>query len=262
MTHYLKLLFVFYKNSLLAEMEYRVNFLVNSLLSLFWMFWGIASVSVFFLHRDSLGGWSYLQALIVLGLFRIFTGLIDGVLRPNIYQVVEYVRRGTLDFVLTKPVNSQFLATLRHIALFKGVDILLGAGLISYAASQLGITPSPGQIALFIVLLLSGGVIIYSLCLLLITTSFWFVKVDNITEVIFTMYETGRVPATVFSGWIRILITFVVPIAFMTTIPAQAILGTLSWSYALLSLLLATLLLSAASGFWRYALRYYSSASS
>ena len=72
---------------------------------------------VFFRFTETLGGWSFPQALLVVGMFRIFEGVIDGVMRPNITRIVEYIQKGTLDFILLKPVDSQFMASLRQVNL-------------------------------------------------------------------------------------------------------------------------------------------------
>jgi ABC-2 type transport system permease protein len=259
---YLRLLALFLKNSLLVEMEYRANFVLNTLLSVLWMGVRLVSVLAFFEHRDTIAGWTLPEMLIVIGLFNIFNGVIDTVLRPNVDQIVEHIRKGTMDFILTKPVNSQFLASLRHFVVWNLADVFLGLGVIVYALGRLDVTPTPAHIAIFVVLLLAGLVIVYAFWMLLITTAFWFVRVPNIAELFTTFFTAGRFPVTVYPSWIRVLLTFVVPIAFLTTFPAASLLGRLSATYALLSLGLAAGLLAASAGFWNYAVRHYASASS
>ena len=109
---YISLLGIFYRAALLTEMEYRVNFIVSLAMSVGWSVWALAGITVFYFHRSQLGGWTYDEILMVVGLFVTFNGMVDAVLRPNIVRVVEYIQKGTLDFVLVKPANSQFLATI------------------------------------------------------------------------------------------------------------------------------------------------------
>src|SRR6266550_918540 len=102
---YFRLLKTFYKNALMAELEYRTNFVVNILTTLFWLFWSVVGLQVYFTHTDKIGGWSYDEALIVIGIFTAATGFMEAFLLPNIVEIGNHIRLGTLDFVLTKPIN-------------------------------------------------------------------------------------------------------------------------------------------------------------
>ncbi len=259
---YVRLLWLFFKNSLLVEMEYRVNFALNTLLSVLWLGVRLAAVLAFFVHRPTIGGWTLPEALIVLGLFNVFSGIIDAVLRPNMDQIVEHIRKGTMDFILTKPVNSQFLASLRVFVVWNLADVVLGLGVIVYALGRLDFRPSSAQVAVFAALLVAGVVIVYAFWMLLVTLAFWFVRVSNITELFSTFFTAGRFPVTVYPDWVRWLLTFIVPVALLTTFPAASLLGRLTATYALLSLGMAAGLLVASAAFWNYAVRHYASASS
>ncbi len=262
MLRYLRLFSLFAHNSLQIALEYRVNFLTSLMQSSLWLLWGVIGVLVFFQFSGTLGGWTLPQALLVVGLFRIFEGVIDGIMRPNITRIVEHIQKGTLDFVLVKPVDSQFMASLRQINLLVLPDILVGFGLIGYGLWLGEIWPSPLQIAAFLFMLACGIVIAYAIWMLLVTTAFWLVQVENVTELLTAIYETGRFPVTAYSPAIRLVLTFVIPIAFLTTFPAAALIGLLDPLYLGLAPLLAGLLWWAARAFWRVGLRSYTSASS
>jgi len=259
---YLKLLSIFYKNSILKELEYRVNFLASVLMSVLWLVWGILGVTIFFLHRDKMGEWSYPEVLMVVGLFTFFNGVMESLLRPNVGAVIEQIRDGTFDFVLTKPVNSQFVASLRTIVVWRLSDAIIGILLIIYALGLLHVTPTLGQIGYFVVMILSGMAIVYSLWLVMVSFAFWFVKIDNITELFYAFYEAGRYPVTVYRGAVRALLTFVVPIAFVTTFPVSALLGRIDPTTTLLGIAFAVGLFVASNRFWNFAVMHYSSASS
>ena len=259
---YLRLVLIFYKNSLLTELEYRANFLFNIVMSGFWLLWSILSVSIFFQHREQIGGWSYYEALAVLGLFSLMNGIIAAVLRPNVDRLVESIRLGTFDFVLTKPVNSQFMASVRHLVIWHLTDVVIGLGIILYAVNRLGIPVTLERVFFFATLVLAACIIVYSFWLGLVTLAFWFVRVDNIVEIFNAFYEAGRFPVDAFPRWAQGLLTFVVPIAFVTTVPASAAVGRLQPFYGLYALALALILFTGATLFWRFALRHYTSASS
>lgn len=262
MKRYLRLMGIFYRYSLVSELEYRVEFFGNVLMSLFWLAWAVLGVAVFFLHTDKLGDWTWPEVLMVVALFTFFSGVMEALLRPNVGAVLDQIRDGTFDFVLTKPVNPQFIASLRNIVVWHLADVVIGLGLIVYALTQMGIVPTWSQVALFVVMLLAATAIVYSVWLTMVSLAFWFVKLDNFTELFYGFYEAGRYPVTIYRGLIRSLLTFVVPVAFITTFPAAALLNRLDESTALLGLALAVVLFFLSNRFWNFALRHYSSASS
>jgi ABC-2 type transport system permease protein len=92
--------------------------------------------------------------------------------------------------------------------------------------------------------------------------SIWFVKVWNATEVLRYTLVAGRYPVSAYPPALRLLFTFVLPVAFLTTVPAEALLGRGSALWAAGSLLAAALCLAGSRLLWRYAQRFYTSASS
>jgi ABC-2 type transport system permease protein len=200
--------------------------------------------------------------MLVIGLYDVFIGLQETILAPNIVQVTEHIQKGTLDFVLLKPANSQVLATLSACNLMRLTDVLVGFGLIAAGLYQLNHVPTLLQLTTFAVMIPAGMVTVYSIWLLLTTLAFWFVRVENFGEVFYAFYETGRFPVTIYDRWLRFVLTYIVPIAFLTTFPAATLLGKLSLYFVFGSLLVAGILFYASSRFWNYAIRFYSSASS
>lgn len=259
---YLKLLAVFLKSSLLVDLEYRTNFVVQAVMGLFQAGITFISVALFFNHTDTLGGWSYDQALVIVGMFALINGVIMFILQPNIKRIVEMVRDGTMDFVLTKPVNSQFMATLRHTKYSGMADMIAGFAIMGYAFSRMGYTPGAPALAAFVVMLAVAILIVYSIWLVIGATSFWFVKIDHMSELFNSLFDTARFPISAFNGLMRLFLTFVLPVAFITTFPAQAVLGLLDVSTFLVALLIGAALFIAGSLFWRHTVRSYTSASS
>ena len=262
MRRYLRLLYIFYKNALISEMEYRLNFWANIGLSFFWLTWAILSVRIYFFHTERIAGWSYDELLIVMGLFFAVNGFRQMILTPNLSEITEYVRMGTLDYILTKPIDSQFLVSLRYVGVYNWADPLLGLGLAAYALWRMGQVPTAGQLALFAVLMAAGLVILYSLSLILQTTTFWLINVERVDSLVQGLLETGRFPVNFYRGWIQGVLTLLIPVAFMTTFPARALLGRLDNWLALAAVGLAGLSFLAASAFWHFGLRFYSGASS
>ena len=259
---YLKVLGIFYKAAILTDLEYRANFVTNVMMSVIAALATVLTVGIFFEHTTTIGGWSFYEALIVVGLFQMFLGMVDTFITPNVQDFTEHLRVGTLDFILTKPLNSQFHATLRRINIWRSIDMLIGAGVIGYALNHLGLTLTADRFAMFLVLLACAAIILYALIMLLITSAFWFVRLENVMELLFTFYEAGRFPVSVFPTWLRTILTFVVPIAFITTVPAAVIIGRLNAEFVLLAVVVAAVLFAVCTAYWRFAVRHYSSASS
>jgi ABC-2 type transport system permease protein len=97
---------------------------------------------------------------------------------------------------------------------------------------------------------------------MLTTTAFWWVRVNNMMELFNAFFVAGRFPITAFPIWVRVILTFIVPIAFITTVPASAAVGRLDWPMALGSLAIAAGFLLLSHLFWRWAVANYTSASS
>ncbi len=262
MTRYLKLLGIFYRYSMLQDLEYRVSFLAHVGMSAFWTAWAVFGIAVLFQHRDKVGDWSYGQVLMVAALFTLFNGLMDAFWRPNVGAVISQIRDGSFDFVLVKPINAQFMSSLRSIVVWRLADVALGIGLIGYALGLMRITPSPIEIASFLLMLVLGTLIMYSLWLMMVSLAFWLVKVENITEIFSAFYEAGRYPVTVYPALVRAVLTFIVPVAFVTTFPASALQGKLDGSTMAQGLVLALFFFVVSNRFWNVALRRYTSASS
>jgi ABC-2 type transport system permease protein len=188
-------------------------------------------------------------------------GLINLVIQPSMTKLMEDVRQGTLDFMLTKPEDSQVLISVRQVQIWQLVDIVLGLIVIIAALVRLGVTVGIGQALGFGLALLCGAAIVYSFWLILATCSFWFVKIDNILVIFQSMYEAGRWPVTIYPAWMRVMLTFLVPVAFAVTVPAEAVVGRITLATLAGAVGLALLLLIVSRWFWGVGVRHYSGAS-
>ncbi len=257
----LRLLFVFFRVSVLGELAYRANFFIQLFQSLLELVTALAGLAVVFSYTGSLGGWSPDEMLALVGVYFLVGGIISLVIQPGMQQLIEAVREGTLDFVLTKPEDAQLLVSIQRVAIWNLIDILMGVGVLVAALVRLGEKVGPGQAAVFIGMLLAGGVIVYSFWLVLASLSFWFVRVENLLEIFQSMYQAGRWPVSLYPGWLRFGLTFIVPVAFATTVPAEALTGHLQGGTLLATAGAAVILFTAARLFWQLGLRRYSGAS-
>jgi ABC-2 type transport system permease protein len=260
MQRYLKVLRLFWSAALAAEMEYRINFIIYAFSSLGNLVGSIFGLSLFYRTGYTFTGWSWDAALIVLGIFTLLQGFSSTFLAPNLNRIVRHVQEGTLDFVLLKPIRSQFWLSLHTVSPWGIPDLIFGLLIIAYAWTKLNLGIEKYLLTIFP--LACGLVILYSLWFILGATSIWFVKIYNITEVLRGFLEAGRYPITAYPAAYRFFFTFVVPVSFLTTVPAQTMLGQIQFTWLLGAGLLAVVLFFISTQFWRFALRFYTSASS
>lgn len=260
MRRYLRLLGVQIRTSALLGMQYRLDFILDALMSLFWTASSLVPLLVLFHNRDSIGGWSWPEALLVVAFFTILSGVIEGGIQPALQNVVEHIRKGTLDFILLKPADAQFLVSTSKFEIWRGVDALAGLGLLIWALATLGHVPTVGQVAAAGALLLGAVVILYSIWIAVVSLAFRVVKVDNLTYLFGSLFDAARWPAPVFRGVLAFLFTFVIPLIVMTSFPALAILGKLEARSLVLALLGSGVFAFLARRIWLRSIRSYTGA--
>jgi ABC-2 type transport system permease protein len=259
--NYLRLVVAFFWVGVVSEAAYRVNFFFQLFQSLVSLAVAIIGLQVVFTYTGTLGGWEQEQILALVGVYLFVGGVIGLVIQPAMQQFIESVRDGTLDFTLTKPEDAQLLVSIRQVNIWSFMDIAFGLGVLAFALTQLGEKVGVAQTGEFLLMLAAGGVIIYSFFLILATLSFWFVRVENFLTIFQSMYEAGRWPVSLYPGWLRYGLTFVVPVAFATTVPAEALIGRLTPVTLLVAILIAVFLFVVSRVFWRIGLRHYSGTS-
>jgi viologen exporter family transport system permease protein len=255
------LLRMFLRVSVLGELAYRANFFLQLVESLLDLATALAGLAVVFSYTDRLGGWRPEEVLALVGVFFLVGGAVGAVIQPGMQRLIESVREGTLDFLLTKPADAQLLVSIQRVEVWKLTDVALGTAVLAVALLRLGTRLGPWQLAAFAAALLAGAVIFYAFWLLLASLCFWFVRVENILMVFQSMYEAGRWPVSLYPRWLRFALTFGVPVAFGTMVPVEALAGRLRASTLLEALGLALALALVSRGVWRAGLRRYTGAS-
>lgn len=258
---YFRLLWVFFRLGTLNELEYRANFFIQLFQSLLGLALALGGLSVVFSHTTTLGGWRQAELLALLGVYFLVGGAINLVIRPSMQRFMEQIRLGTLDFTLVKPADAQLLVSVQQVQVWKLIDVALGLGILGVALALLGAEVGVRQAIAFAVAILAGSAIVYSFWVFLATCSFWFVRLENILVIFQSMYEAGRWPVGIYPPWLRYTLTFIVPVAFATTVPAEALSGRLEGRTLLGAVALAIVLFAGTRWFWRIGIRHYSGAS-
>ncbi len=259
---YLRTLRRFWGTALASQLEYQLNALIELVAMLASLGGSLLVLWLFYRQGVELGGWSWHGALVVLGAYTCLNGLTSTLLQPNLSRIVTHVQEGTLDFVLLKPIDSQFWLSLRTVSPAGLPELLLGLALMLWAAVADQGRLNPQAVLATALVLGAAALTLYSLWFVLATTAIWFVKTWNATEVLRAALSAGRYPISAFPAGLRLLFTLVLPVAFLTTVPAEVLLGRSSGAWVLASAGVALTMLTISRLFWRLALRYYTSASS
>jgi ABC-2 type transport system permease protein len=262
MRRYLHLFGVQLRTSVAQAMAYRANFLIEGVMSLAWLGLAILPLMVVFAERPSFAGWDRPSALVVMAYFMAVKGIMEGWVSPSLVALVEKIRTGAFDYVLLKPVDAQFMVSSSRYEPWNVFDVLGAFGLCVFAFVERGQAPSVTDVALGIALLVAGVAAMYSLWIICAAASFWVVRLDNLVYLIGAIFDTARWPVQVFKGLWRILFTFVIPVAVMTTFPAMALLGRLDTATMVGTVAGAAAMLAVSRLVWRAAIRNYTSASS
>lgn len=248
--------------SMLLAMQYRWDFLLDGVMSVFWTLTALIPLYLVFQERRVIAGWSYGEALVVVGFFTFLDGVLKGAINPSLTTVIEHIRSGTLDFVLLKPADSQFLVSTARFSPWRVTSVLAAGLVLVYAFSEIGRTPAPLAVATSLLMAGAGVLVLYSMWILVVSVAFRAVRIDNLRYLFESIFDAARWPATVFKGALSFVFTFVIPLALMTTYPAQALLGVLAPERLAGGLIGALAFAVVARLVWLRSIRGYTSASS
>ncbi len=262
LVRYARLFRVQIRTSALTLLQYRFDFFTEGCLEILWAATALVPLLVVFRYRSEVAGWSFGEALLVVGWFTLLQGILEGAINPSLTSVVEHIRKGTLDFVLLKPADAQFLVSTARFQPWRATNVVTALVIFAYAFHLLGRPPSAAGILGALLLLASSTLLLYSLWILTVSAAFYVVRIDNLTFLFASIFDAARWPSSVFRGFLSVVFTFVIPLALMTTYPALALLGKLGASSAVVAVAGSVVFAVLARAVWRGAIGRYTSASS
>lgn len=261
--HYLSLYAALWRNSVIRELGFKVNFLMWIVVEGLWFALQLTFIGVLYLHTESIGSWTKWQVVALVGTSHLIQQLFTAVFLTNLTALSEHIRTGKLDFMLLLPVNTRFLVSFRQVDLGGFVNAAGALCVIGYALHRLGHTPGLAQVAGFVLLVLVGILIHYSLMLMLSATSFWTVRAQGIVWGYYNLFNIARLPDEAFRGAFKAVFTFALPMLLVSNVPVKLLVDKLGSPLEMILLLaLAVLIYAASELLWRTALKRYTSASS
>jgi ABC-2 type transport system permease protein len=222
MLHYLKIWVACARYSITRTLMFRGDFFIWSLVELFWMTVNLLTVNIIYEHTSSIAGWSKYEMILLVGTSMVVQRILFGFFWSSIFEMGRNIRTGNFDFYLAQPGNVMFMATTRKLDPDSLLNSIIAISVVIYAAKQLHLDPSFGQIALYALMVLCGVVIHYSILVLSISLAFWLTSAQGIEGIYFTLTEFSRLPRDAFKAFAtQFLFVWALPVVIVTFIPAS-----------------------------------------
>ncbi len=262
MRRYFRLIRAFARYRLVRELEFPANFLVSILIHLFFILSNLAFFSLIWLQVGGFGGLTPYQMLFFTGTYHLADSVYTMFAFFGLMEIPELVRAGDMDYLLTKPVPSQFLVTFRGFSWFALTDLFMGLAMMGVAVGHLGLRFHWGSLLILLVMIINGAAISYALSCLVMTLSFQMIAVDAVWTIFFEVSEFERYPMGIYPPPWKIIFSVILPMILVANFPAYFGLGKLTAGQLLWFCCAGVLLLFASHRFWQYGLKKYQSASS
>ncbi len=229
------MLLIFARNSLVRDMTFRGNFLIEMISSMAWIFMNLGFYILVFQHTPQLGdvnnwgeysfAWGKYEFFLFLSTTLLINSLVQTLFMANASEFSEMIRTGTLDFALLKPIDTQFLISLQRIQWSSLGNFGVGLGLAVYSLVRIGRVPTPWQVLLFALFVACGVAIMYSLMIALAATSIWLGRNQSLYNFWFYITNFSRYPMEIYHGAygtpLRLFFTFIIPVLVVVNVPAR-----------------------------------------
>lgn len=258
---YFRLWFSFLKASFIADLEYRANFVIRLATDIFWY---IAQVMVFealYKHTDKIGSWTLEQTRVFLGILFIADGLYMIFFHDNLEKMNERARKGELDLLLAKPVNSQFMLSTQRVGTVLLGNLCVGTSYFIWALHQYQDFQA-ARLLWLLILIPTGLTCLYTIRFMISATTLIFTRADNLQYIWYQIYRLGLRPDSIYSPWLKFVILTILPVGLIASVPSRALLGEANPGLYLYTIFLSATLLYGSHRFWNYCLSKYTSASS
>jgi ABC-2 type transport system permease protein len=276
---YWRVFLTFARNSLVRDMTFKSNFIIESISSASWMLMNLGFYLLIFQYTDEIGhatGWGQHQFFVFLATTLFINSIVQTFFMPNCEEISEQIRTGRLDFALVKPIDTQFLVSLHKVDWSSLVNFAFGLALLGFSLWKLThdaerpLAIHPLQVVLYPLYVACGVAILYSLMIALSATSIWLGRNQSLYDFWFYITNFSRYPMEIYGGnvagkTLRAAFTFVVPVLVVVNVPARLLAFPMTrQGWPLIFFGLAATAVSLAASRWVFvrALEGYRSASS
>ncbi|MEW6717703.1 MAG: ABC-2 family transporter protein [Chloroflexota bacterium] len=260
MRRYLRVYWALVKASFTEQTEYHTNFWFEIIASLLSLATGLLFFHFVYRYVDNIAGWNVFEVYFLIGTNALINALYGMNIGSKMGDVARSVKEGTLDTILLKPVSSQFWFSAKGISLRSCFEILASLGIMAYVISHLEIHITFTKIIIYFSLTLCSVLLKYAFSFIIVTTSFWVVRVDALRAIFMEIFRFSGYPAEIFRGATKILFTFVFPMAIIANVPARVFVKVFHPQSALYLLFLVFMFILLSNLYWHLGLRHYQSA--
>lgn len=261
MRRYWQVYRTFFVSSFARELEFRANFFAKVAQNFVWILFFILILLVIYRNTNSVAGWNRGDAFVLAATCFTMTAFSQA-LFFSLMEIPQQVRLGTLDFVITKPIDTQFWVSTRKFNFDQVGTLLAGIIMIGIGVASAKLHPSFLQWSSYLLLIASSLAIFYAFQLALMTTGIWLVKVDNLWVLGESVMQVARYPLDIYGVGVQRVLTYMLPLAFIATVPARQLKDGFDGTMLALGLVWGAVALLGGRAFWQFALRHYTSASS
>ncbi len=248
--------------SVVRTMMFRFDFIMWALVELFWMAVNVLLVSVVYRHTQEIAGWTQYQMLLLVGTSMTMQRLLMGFFWSNLFELGRNIRSGHFDFFLAQPGNPLFMVSTRKLDLDGLINVFVAIAVVVYSVRQLGLHPTIGDVAGYILLIICGLFVQYGALLLIVSLTFWIVGSQGVEGSYFTLFEFSRLPREAFRGAANVIFVWMLPVVLVSNVPARALMHGIDARYVPWLLIITLLWVFAGAFVFKKGLRRYSSASS
>ncbi len=259
---YAALIWSFFRASAISDLEYRMNLVGKIVTDIIWYAAQLSVFEVLFRQTSSIAGWTLITTRVFMGMLFLEDSFWMLIFQENLDKLSDKVRKGELDLLLAKPVNSQFMLSFQRFSTPYVFNIFLTAAYLGWALSKLPGTFSFWRLGFLIFSLPCSLAIVYGVRFFFSASALIFTRAENINYVWWQFYKLGTRPDAVYPPWLRYTVLSLIPVGFIASVPTRLLLEPPSPILMLSSIVLAVLFVYISTRFWRFALSFYSSASS
>ena len=261
---YLRLIYIFIRTAFQEESAFRVNFFMNLFNVVLTLLGGISGIYIIFYNNELLNGWTMPETLTVLGVYLLVQSVSGLCIAPSLDRLGGMggeIDSGTFDYTVLRPISKQFYMSVKQWSLWQLLHIAVSIGVIVFAMNQMNASTNFLSVLLFIFSIMIAVGLLYSILLFVNSIAFWY-RGTYVSWIINDIMQTGRYPIGIYPGRLRFILTWIFPIGFIVSIPAQILTQKTEPLMILASLALLIILFTLSSLFFRLSLRKYTGASS
>ncbi|MCA9237946.1 MAG: ABC-2 family transporter protein [Planctomycetales bacterium] len=222
---YLGVFLTFARNSLIRDMTFRANFIIELISSMSWMAMNLGFYTLVYRYTQNIAGWDKYEFFVFIATTMFVNSLVQAFFMPNAEELSEMVRTGGLDFALLKPIDTQFLVSLQRVNWSSLGNFLVALMLLAYAVPRIeGYQFSLAAAVLYPLYIVAGVLILYSVMITLAATSIWLGRNQSLYDFWFYITNFSRYPMEIYDGPfgkpLQWAFTFIIPILVVINVPA------------------------------------------